>query len=169
MIRCLGGEAELLEDYEMLGFLGKGGFGTVQRARHKATGLLRAVKKIPCGNEHGEEPTAEQWGKIFVEVEALMELVHPNIVRLHAYYQGRDALYLVEELCSGGTLEQRLKQRGGRLEAPEAAVVLPVRAPESALARRQGCCRGPLRAAPGGAVARLAPPGGWRRARAAAD
>ena len=124
MIRCAGGEQELARDYEMLGFLGRGGFGTVQRARHRTTGLIRAVKKIPCSHEEGQPPTAEQWAKLFVEVEALLELVHPNIVRLHEYYQTSDALYLVEEFCSGGTLEQRLKQRGGRLEPQEAAVVL---------------------------------------------
>ena len=124
MIRCAGGEAELARDYEILDFLGRGGFGTVQRARHRTTGLIRAVKKIPCSHEEGQPPTAEQWAKLFVEVEALMELVHPNIVRLHEYYQSSDALYLVEEFCSGGTLEQRLKQRGGRLEPQEAAVVL---------------------------------------------
>ena len=46
------------------------------------------------------------------EVEALMDLTHPNIVRLHEYYRDDDALYLVEEYCSGGTLEQRLEARG---------------------------------------------------------
>ena len=61
---------------------------------------------------------------MLIEVEALMELTHPNIVQLHEYYRDVDALYMVEEYCSGGTLEQRLQQRGGRLPPPEAAVVL---------------------------------------------
>ena len=61
---------------------------------------------------------------MLIEVEALMELTHPNIVQLHEYYRDADALYMVEEYCSGGTLEQRLQQRGGRLPPPEAAVVL---------------------------------------------
>ena len=56
------------------------------------------------------------------EVDALMELTHPNIVRLHEYYRDEDALYLVEEYCSGGTLESRLKMRGGRLDANEVAI-----------------------------------------------
>ena len=44
-----------------------------------------------------------EWERMLTEVEALMELTHPNIVRLHEYYRDDDALYLVEvwELCSG--------------------------------------------------------------------
>ena len=122
--RCMGGEKQLHEDYEMLGFLGRGGFGTVRRARERTTGLIRAIKTVPCGGEDGKGPTPERWEKLFIEVEALMGLVHPNIVRLHGYYQSADTLYLVEEFCSGGTLEQRLKAAGGRFSAAEAAVVM---------------------------------------------
>ena len=49
-----------------------------------------------------------------------MELTHPNIVQLYEYYRTDSALHLVEELCSGGTLEQRLTERGGRFDEHEA-------------------------------------------------
>ena len=121
LLRCQGGEVELHADYEMLGFLGRGGFGTVRKARDRTTGLIRAIKAVHCEEGAGEE----QWERLFGEVEALIAMSpHPNIVRLHGYYRGKDTLYLVEEFCSGGTLEQRLKQRGGRLQASEAADVL---------------------------------------------
>ena len=121
LLRCQGGEVELHADYEMLGFLGRGGFGTVRKARDRTTGLIRAIKAVHCEEGAGEE----SWERLFGEVEALMAMgPHPNIVRLHGYYRGKDTLYLVEEFCSGGTLEARLKQRGGRLQAAEAADVL---------------------------------------------
>ena len=121
LLRCQGGEVELHADYEMLGFLGRGGFGTVRKARDRTTGLIRAIKAVQCDEGAGEE----SWERLFGEVEALMAMSpHPNIVRLHGYYRGKDTLYLVEEFCSGGTLEARLKQRGGRLQAAEAADVL---------------------------------------------
>ena len=121
LLRCQGGEVELHADYEMLGFLGRGGFGTVRKARDRTTGLIRAIKAVQCDEGAGEE----SWERLFGEVEALMAMSpHPNIVRLHGYYRGKDTLYLVEECCSGGTLEARLKQRGGRLQAAEAADVL---------------------------------------------
>jgi len=121
LLRCQGSEAELHADYEMLGFVGRGGFGTVRKARDRTTGLIRAIKAVHCEEGTGEE----QWERLFGEVEALMAMSpHPNIVRLHSYYRGKDTLYLIEEYCSGGTLEQRLKQRGGRLQSQEAADVL---------------------------------------------
>ena len=111
LLRCQGGEVELHADYEMLGVLGRGGFGTVRKARDRTTGLFRAIKAVQCEEGAGEA----QWERLFGEVEALMAMSpHPNIVRLHGYYRGKDTLYLVEEFCSGGTFEARLKQRGGR-------------------------------------------------------
>ena len=46
--RCRGGEREMGEVYEFLGFLGRGGFGTVRRARHRLSGLYRAIKDVQC-------------------------------------------------------------------------------------------------------------------------
>lgn len=130
MITCRGGKAELEAQYEDIGRLGHGGFGTVKRARHRTTGLLRAVKTVrkaadeDMPPDRGESWQVEEWVKIMAEVEALMELDHPNIVRLYEYYKDDHALYLVEELCSGGTLEQRLDEEGGRLSADDAAIAL---------------------------------------------
>ena len=44
--------------------------------------------------------------------------------RLYEYYRDDGQLYLVEEYCSGGTLDQRLSQRGGKLSVEECAVYL---------------------------------------------
>jgi calcium-dependent protein kinase len=94
----------------------------VCKARHRVTGLLRAVKTVTAGER--ETPIPDEWERMLSEVEALMELNHPNIVRLYEYYRDDTRLFLVEEYCSGGTLEQRLESAGGRFEADEAAVIL---------------------------------------------
>ena len=119
LIRCAGDEEEMHRQYETLEFLGRGGFGTVMRARQRATGLLRAIKQVTFRQEPGM-PQQNQLN----EVEALMELDHPNVVRLYEYYEGTGRLYLVEENCSGGTLADRLDEKGGRLNSEEAAVVV---------------------------------------------
>ena len=123
LIRCAGGEAELAQNYEMQERLGHGGFATVRRAFHRATGLPRALKTVLTGQHSGVDADTE-WDRMMSEVEALMSLTHPNIVRLYEYYRGTDKLILVEEYCSGGTLEERLAEQGGKLRADEAAVVL---------------------------------------------
>ena len=126
----LGGARELHANYEMLGQLGRGGFGSVKLARHRSTGLLRAIKTVATGQHDLDESSAAEWERMIVEVEALLEMTHPNIVRLFEYYRekradGCEVLYLVEEHCGGGTLEQRLRrEKGYRLDAGAAAVVL---------------------------------------------
>ena len=74
--------------------------------------------------QHSGVDADTEWDRMMSEVEALMSLTHPNIVRLYEYYRGTDKLILVEEYCSGGTLEERLAEQGGKLRADEAAVVL---------------------------------------------
>lgn len=53
-----------------------------------------------------------------------MELTHPNIVRLHEYYKDAHTLYLVEEYCSGGTLEALIRDRAGRPMSPDNVALL---------------------------------------------
>ena len=57
------------------------------------------------------------------EVEALMSLTHPNIVRLYEYYRGTDKLILVEEYRAARS-RSGLAEQGGKLRADEAALVL---------------------------------------------
>ena len=123
LVRCRGGAAELHANYEFLDTLGAGAFGSVRRALDRTTGFPRAVKTVRTGH-HENVSRAVEWERMLTEVEALMDLTHPNIVRLHEYYRDDDALYLVEEFCSGGTLESRLAERGGRLDANEGALML---------------------------------------------
>ena len=131
LIRSRGGESELHANYDIHGSLGSGAFATVRKAVDRATGLARAIKTVRIARPEGEdvEANAEQldaeWERMLTEVDALMKLTHPNIVRLHEYYEvDKEALYLVEEYCSGGTLEGLLEKRGGRMHADEAALML---------------------------------------------
>ena len=131
LIRSRGGEAELHSNYDIHGSLGSGAFATVRKAVDRSTGLPRAIKTVHVVRPEGEsaEATSQQldseWERMLTEVDALMKLTHPNIVRLHEYYEvDKEALYLVEEYCSGGTLEALLKKRGGRMHADETAYML---------------------------------------------
>ena len=127
LVRCRGGQNELGESYELKDRLGSGSFGSVRKAIHRMTGLPRAIKSVEMMKE-GEEGLHRgieaEWDRMLAEVEALMDLDHPNIVRLYEYFRTPDTLFLVEEYCSGGTLEQRLETAGGRFSAEESAVVL---------------------------------------------
>lgn len=77
-----------VRDFDEVGVIGKGGYGTVFHVQHKLDGLSYAVKKIPLGPNQLHE--IQQKGQmeldaILSELRTLAKLEHPNIVR---YYNG---------------------------------------------------------------------------------
>ncbi|KAJ3108882.1 hypothetical protein HDU97_010154 [Phlyctochytrium planicorne] len=67
-----------ISDFEELAFLGKGGFGSVVKARNIIDNRLYAVKKIRVNSKR------DNASNLLREVQTLSRLHHPNIVR---YYQ----------------------------------------------------------------------------------
>ena len=45
------------------------------------------------------------------EIHVMIDMDHPNIVRLYEVYQSQTSLYLVLELCTGGELYDDLINR----------------------------------------------------------
>lgn len=79
--------------------LGHGGFGHVYRMRHRMSGDIRAIKVIKKPSDSSEELQS-----ISNEVYALLQLDHPNIAKLFEYFEDRQAIYVVTELCTGGNI-----------------------------------------------------------------
>ncbi|CAK9091625.1 Calcium-dependent protein kinase 29 (OsCDPK29) (OsCPK29) [Durusdinium trenchii] len=97
-------EYEIPEVYESLG---SGAFGTVLKVRHTGTGELRACKAVQLQN--GSEALKEL---VELEVTMLKSLDHLNLLRLfEAFRDGDRCVYLVTELCAGGSLAERLEQQ----------------------------------------------------------
>ena len=46
------------------------------------------------------------------EIEILMKVDHPNIVKYYGTYEGKVNLHIVMELCTGRTLQDELEERG---------------------------------------------------------
>ena len=98
-----------LGPYDLEGTLGRGGMGTVFRGRHKETGEVHAVKvlaPIYSLDDHFR-------GRFESEINALLQLDHPNIVKLVSYGQEDGNLYFSMELVEGNSLFQL--QRKGHL------------------------------------------------------
>lgn len=89
-----------LGPYDLLGVLGRGGMGTVYRAKHRETGDQVAVKAL--AQNHNEDGHFRQ--RFESEIQALLKLDHPNIVRLLGYGQEDGALYFAMELVEGQSL-----------------------------------------------------------------
>ena len=87
--------------------LGSGISGLVRLVEHKETGVKYAVKCLDLGLV----ATAEQLAQLREEIFIMCQLDHPNIVRLEEVYESHSEIYLVQELCTGGELFDRLDEQ----------------------------------------------------------
>jgi len=87
--------------------LGSGVSGLVRLCTHKATGARYAVKCLDLGLVETEEGLQQ----LREEIAIMCQLDHPNIVRLEEVYESHSEIYLVQELCVGGELFDRLDEQ----------------------------------------------------------
>ena len=90
--------------YEVLSVIGRGGIGTVYRARHLDSGEMVAVKLL--GPPPACDPTAAR--RLAREFEALQGLSHPHVVRVLAAGVQEGYSYLAMELVEGLDLRSYL-------------------------------------------------------------
>nr|CAD7585700.1 unnamed protein product [Timema genevievae] len=90
-----------LEDYEVLGVIGTGTFGTCYKVKKKSSGHLYVWKAIKYGSMKEDKKQL-----LVSEVNLLSQLKHPNIVRYHdrIIHKESATLYIVMECCEGGDL-----------------------------------------------------------------
>jgi serine/threonine protein kinase len=79
--------------------LGRGGFASVYRGRHRALDTDVAVKIV---NTEGEDARAIE--KALDEARLLARLDHPNLLRIYDAGRLGTSIYLVLELMDGGSL-----------------------------------------------------------------
>lgn len=87
--------------------LGSGISGLVRLVTHKVTGIKYAVKCLDLGLVDTQEGLNQLREEIFI----MCQLDHPNIVRLEEVYESHSEIYLVQELCLGGELFDRLDEQ----------------------------------------------------------
>ncbi len=90
------------EDYTIIKELGSGSFATVHLVEHKTTKVVRAMKAIKKGAGFDNDEDNEL--EIINEINILMKLDHPNIVKIFEFYNSPTHYYLITEYCEGGSL-----------------------------------------------------------------
>ena len=89
------------KDYEVLGDLGTGSYGSVKKVRHKKLKEIRAMKIILKKNE-----TARN------EIEIMRKISHPHIVNIFDIYEDTKKYYIMMELFEGGELFEAISEQG---------------------------------------------------------
>jgi eukaryotic-like serine/threonine-protein kinase len=99
-------EIDRLGPYEIIGELGRGGMGAVYKAVHSETDEPAAVKLLfpHLAQEEGFR------SRFKAEIETLLKLRHPNIVRLFGFGDQGAYLFYAMEFVDGSSLEQELRQ-----------------------------------------------------------
>jgi calcium-dependent protein kinase len=86
--------------------LGTGVSGSVKVCVHRKTKLQFALKRL---NKQQLKP--EKLAQLRVEIAIMTGLDHPNILRLHEFFETDAEIYLILELCRGGELLDRLHEQ----------------------------------------------------------
>lgn len=109
--------------FEEVGFLGKGGFGSVFKCWNRFDDRMYAVKKIPLSPRLSKsfcEGGHDRLGKLLREVRALATFDHANIVRYHATWIEEPSQYstanttgMMPTRATGGLMPGQAMRRGG--------------------------------------------------------
>jgi hypothetical protein len=110
----------VIDGYEVVSLLGKGGMGAVYRV-HRG-GAVFALKTL----SGGDLAAPDQVVRFRREGEVLLALDHPSIVRVHASGQAQGLLYLIMSLVDGESLEARIRRAGPLAVADAGALLLGV-------------------------------------------
>ena len=111
--------AEKFPQFEITECLGRGGMGSVYKARQKSLNRWVAIK-ILAPEREGRERFAERFAR---EAQTLARLSHPHIVTIHDFGQTDGLFYLVMEYVDGVNLRELL--RDGKIEPEQALTIVP--------------------------------------------
>lgn len=93
-------------NYELLGELARGGMGVVYRARELGLNRMVALKMVQSHALLSDEARI----RFRVEIEAVAQLDHPNIVPLYASGEHEGAHFFTMRLVEGGDLAGQLRR-----------------------------------------------------------
>ncbi|NEC91830.1 serine/threonine-protein kinase [Streptomyces sp. SID12501] len=106
--------------YRLEARLGRGGMGVVWRATDQLLERRVAVKELTPDTSLATDEARLRRERTLREARAVAQLQHPHIIVVHDVVEDDERPYIVMELIDGGSLADRISQRGP-VDADEAA------------------------------------------------
>lgn len=88
--------------YQLIRKIGSGGFGNIFLVESTKYNVEFAIKRIFCSKFTTSEP----------EIQALMKLSHPGVIRIFDYFKDEQYIYLVLEYCPYGSFKDMITKNG---------------------------------------------------------
>jgi len=128
MDKWVGKETTLIsESYELGDQIGGDGkFGIAKLCTRKSDGFKFAVKVIDKSKFFYRDDVDDMFESMRAEIQVLRSLDHENIVKLHEVYETKVELFLVQELCNGGELFDKISEMGRYTEKDAADVLIQI-------------------------------------------
>jgi len=97
-------QGKVWDSFQCVKKLGTGSFGACYLVKDKKSGDERVVKA--AGKSQVKLPVED----VEREIMVMLQLDHPHVVRLYAWYEGSNSIYLVLDALKGGTLNDVVLQ-----------------------------------------------------------
>ena len=107
--------SNITKEYALGKTIGKGSFGQVRLAIHKATKQVRAVKILKKSNIDMQN--------LYDEVTILSKISHPSIMQIYEIFEDNLNVYIISEYCQGGELFEIITKKGS-LSEREACIIM---------------------------------------------
>ena len=94
-----------LNGYRFESVLGSGSFSTVFKVLHESSKLYFAAKSMPLDRQ-------TKIDVIGAEIESLMHLYHPNIIKIYETFKAENYIFIIIEWCSGMNIKEVIETQG---------------------------------------------------------
>ena len=129
-----------IQDFEFHRVLGQGGFGITYLGWNIALDIPVAIKEyfpsdlatreydLSVVPQSSQAASDFEWGldRFIDEARILARFHHPNIVRVHHFFEAHSTAYIVMEYAEGETLSAFLERKGTLKEAELKAILYPL-------------------------------------------
>ena len=132
-------KGHVIDQYRIIDVLGVGGFGITYLAEHEVLGSKVAVKEylpndfavrqgLTVAPKSKEDEESFQWGlsRFIDEARTVVKFNHPNIVRVHSFFEANSTAYMVMDYEEGESLNDILARKSKLSEAELQSILLPI-------------------------------------------